>query len=472
MNRREFLKGTAWMGVAAAAAGCTSTRLFDFASGAPMAGFRCAPMKRVRVGIVGLGGRGQGPLNRLPQIPGMEVTAVCDLVEERAKAAAALLTEKFGYKAGQCKTYVGPEAYKAVCEAADVDVVYSTTPWALHTPVALYAMSCGKHILTEVPAAMTNDECWAQVEMAEKMRVHCMQLENCCYGEMELLALNMCRQGLLGDLMHGEAAYIHDLSFLSSSNEGDYEWWRAEWNLTHKGNQYPTHGLGPVCQYMGVNRGDQFDYLTSMENKQARYEMLAAAKGKGKYLGRTFDMGDMNMTLIRTKLGRTILLAHDVSSARPYTRYNTIAGTKGIFKDYPYRLAIEKTLGDGGAHSYMTAEEAEKYRTDYMHPLWRAAGEISQKVGGHGGMDFLMDLRWCYCLQNGLPLDMDVYDLAAWCSMCELTEKSVRGRSKSVDCIDFTRGAWKSRAPLGILRFNQDWLDFKEVKADKTALTV
>ena len=469
MNRREFLKGTAWMGVTAAAAGCMNTRLFDFASGAPMMDFKCAPLKKIRVGCIGLGARGQGPLYRLPVIPGVVITALCDIVPEKIAAAQKRIGDLGNPKA---KEYCGPEAYKAVCDDPEVDVVYQCTPWPLHTPIAIYAMKAGKHVMTEVPAAMTIDECWEQVETAEKMKVHCMQLENCCYGETELLALNMCRKGLLGELMHGEAAYIHDLSGHATRKVGDVEWWRDDWNQLHKGNQYPTHGLGPVCQYMGVNRGDQFDYLVSLENRQARM-VLKSEKFKGRFQGQKFEMSDMNMTLIRTALGRSILLAHDVSSPRPYTRYNTIQGTLGILTDYPYRLALEKELGDGKAHEYMKEEEAEKYRKDYMHPLWGHVGALAEQIGGHGGMDFLMDLRWCYCMQNGLPLDMSVYDLAAWCSMCELTEKSVRGGSKPVRCIDFTRGAWKTTEPLGIVDVDMAKLPFrKNIGKDDKALNV
>ena len=468
-SRREFLKGTAWMGAAAIAAGCTNVRLFGGVDGAPMQGFACAPMKKVRVGIVGLGARGAGPVWRLPVIPGVEVTAICDIVPEKIAEKQKTLTDRGFPKA---KEYLGPEAYKALCDDPNVDVVYSTTPWDLHTPVALYAMNAGKHVFTEVPAAMTLDDCWAQVETAERCKDHCMQLENCCYGEIELLALNMCRKGLLGDLVHGEAAYVHDLSHQALSKVGGVEWWRADWNLTHKGNQYPTHGLGPVCQYMNINRGDKFDYLVSLESRQAKIEALAAADKTSRFHGKSFAMGDMNMALIRTALGRSVLLAHDVSSARPYTRYNTIVGTRGILTDYPYRVALESELGDGKTHAYMDEKAAEAFRKEHMHPLWKTVGEMGQKIGGHGGMDFIMDLRWCYCLMNGLPLDCDVYDLATWCSMCELTERSVRNRSAAQDVPDFTRGAWRTAKPLDIVDVDLSKLGPFKVAKDKNALNV
>ena len=468
-SRREFLKGTAWMGAAAMVAGCADMKFFTGTEGAPMQGFAVPPMKRIRVGIVGLGARGGGPVNRLPCIPGVRVTALCDIVPEKIARRQKELTDR-GYP--KAKEYLGPAAYKALCDDPEVDVVYSTTPWWLHTPVALYAMNAGKHVLTEVPAAMTVDECWAQVETAEKRRVHCMQLENCCYGEIELLALNLCRKGILGDLVHGEAAYVHDLSGGVLGKYTDIEGWRPNWNETHKGNQYPTHGLGPVCQYMNINRGDQFDYLVSLESRSARLKAITDAHPESRFHGHDMAMGDMNMALIRTRLGRSILLAHDVTSARPYTRYNTIVGTKGILTDYPYRVAFNPGVETVQTHEYFSEARAANVRDVHMHPLWRQVGEIGKKIGGHGGMDFVMDLRWCYCLQNGLPLDMDVYDLAAWSSMCELTERSVRNRSESVDCVDFTRGAWRTAKPLDIVTVDMSKLGPLDVKKDKGALNV
>ena len=320
---------------------------------------------------------------------------------------------------------------------------------------------------------MTLDECWELVETSEKTKRHCMQLENCCYGEIEMLAFNLCHLGLLGELTHGEGAYIHDLRW---NNMHDYyKNWRLRWNIPHKGNQYPTHGLGPICQYMDINRGDRFDYLVSLESQSAGFASYARETIKNPDdWRRTADiqMGDMNTTLIKTAKGRSIMVQHDVSTPRPYSRINLISGTKGILCDYPYRLAVETQPG-AGAHEFNKTLAAE-WRTKYAHPLWKKAGEIAQKVGGHGGMDFLMDLRWAYCLQNGLPLDMNVYDLASWCSLCELTEKSVRNRSCSVDVPDFTCGGWKTTPPLGLVDVDlaKMGLDGVGVQKDESALSV
>ena len=447
-NRREFLKGAVVSAGAGIVAGCVSAKgTCGGAEGAPMRNFRCAPMKSgIRVGIVGTGARGTAAVSRLLQVPGVELAAVCDIRSEYAEKAAGIAWKKTGRKP---LVFSGSEtSYRRLCDLADVDVVYNATSWNAHVPVAVAAMKAGKHAFVEVPSALFVDECWELVETAEKARVHCMQLENCCYGEEELLALNLCKLGMLGELLHGEGGYIHDRRW-QIFNDAQWERWRNHWNERHAGNYYSTHGLGPICMDMGVNRGDRLDYLVSVDSHQAGYEAFAKATlaGDNPLRNERFAMADMNVTTIRTAKGRTILLQHDVSSPRPYSRLNLIAGTKGVFRSYP-RLGIHLEGGDewpksSGQHEYddkVAAEIREKYR----HPLCRQAGEIAKRVGGHGGMDYLMDLRWAYCLQQGLPLDTDVYDLASWCAVSELTERSARNRSQPMDIPDFTRGAWKT----------------------------
>jgi len=337
--------------------------------------------------------------------------------------------------------------------------------------VAVCAMENGKHALVEVPAAFTVEDCWLLVETSERTGMHCMQLENCCYGEIELLALNLVRKGLLGTLVHGEGAYLHDLrSYNYNTPEEDAGWhyrdfWRLKWNAAHKGNQYCTHGLGPICQYMGVNRGDRFDYLVSLESGQFGFEEYA----RGKYPPEDWRaslkvaMGDMNTTLVKTVRGRSILVQHDVSNPMPYDRLNTVVGTRGILADYPFRVGWEDEPGKG-VHRFFDEARAAAVREDHMHPLWRQAGRLAQEVGGHDGMDLIMDLRWAYCMQNGLPLDQDVYDLAAWCSLGELTERSVREGSMPQKVPDFTRGAWEKRDPVGIESIDSSRMDIAAIR--------
>ncbi len=477
-NRREFLKGIALAaGAAGVAGGCAAVAGGKGeGGGAPMRNFKCAPMKRIRVGVVGCGARGTGAVRRLPSIPGIEVVAVCDIRPECAERAVKAIEEKTGRKP---LSFSGSdEEFKRLCDLPQVDVVYNTTSWNAHAKVSLYALNAGKHTFIEVPSALYLDDCWALVETAEKMKRHCMQLENCCYGEQEMLALNLCKLGMLGELLHGEGAYIHDRRW-QIFNDAQWERWRNHWNEIHAGNQYPTHGLGPIALDMGINRGDRFDYLVSVDGVQKGYETFAAATLPAGNPGRAqrFAMADMNVTTIRTALGRTIMLQHDVTSPRPYSRLNLIAGTKGVLRGYP-RLEIfiegKDEWPKKGGHHLFDEKVTQEIKEKYMHPLQKALGEIAKKAGGHGGMDFMMDLRWAYCMQKGLPLDMDVYDLASWCAVCELSERSAKNRSASVDFPDFTRGAWKKKCNSNLMDAEMDvsQIDFSTVGKLKGQMSV
>ena len=268
----------------------------------------------------------------------------------------------------------------------------------------------------------------------------------------------MCRKGVLGSLVYGEAGYLHTIATDSFSR------FRAEWYQEHRGNFYPTHGLGPIAQYMNINRGDRFDYLNSMEGVSVG-DLIREGdpRWNGKYVDeyRKFVTGAYNTSLVRTANGKVILLNLSCHAPHPYSRMNTIQGTCGILMDYPLRIDIEKTPGSGPrSHKLFDEKFTAECREKYMHPMWKAVGELAQKVGGHGGMDFIMDLRWVYCLQNGLPLDMDVYDLASWSCLCEITEKSQARRGAPVEIPDFTRGAWKTMKPLGIETIDVDRMGF------------
>ena len=472
-NRREFLGGTAWLSLAAAAAGCMGTRM-SRGGGGTMSHFRTKPMDRIRVGIVGLGDRGRPAVHRIALIPGCVVTALCDLDHGRVSDCQRWLHERGRPKAAE---YVGPEAYKRLCDSDGVDVVYNVTPIDLHRPISCYAMKAGKHTLLEVCGCSTTEECWEFVETCEATRRHCMMLENCCYGEYELLQLNLVRQGLLGDIVHAEAGYIHDCREYKFKQASEHNAWRLRRALEHKGNQYPTHGLGPVALAMNINRGDRFDYLTAIESRPAALGEFAKAKfpadswqNKLKY-----SAGDMSITNIRTVNGATITLQYDVVSPRPYSRINMLSGTKGISMSYPrFNVAFEKQVGDNGAHRYFDDAKAAEIREAYRHPLWKEAGKVAARLGGHGGMDFIMDLRWAYCLQNGLPLDMDVYDLAAWSSIFQLSEMSVNGRSKVIDVPDFTRGGWRTAcaADIGGVDLKKMGLDETKIEKDSSQLNV
>jgi len=445
------------MGLAAAAAGCQFERM-GFGTGAPMAGFVAPKLARVRIGFVGVGSRGTFALKRLAMFPGVDVAAICDVEETALKTSRDFLAER---KLPPAREFRGPEAYRDLCQWDGVDVVYACVPWKLHAPVALAAMRADKHAFVEVPATMDVDGCWELVETSEKTRRHCMMLENCCYGETEMLALNMCRLGVLGEPVYGEAAYIHS----SSTFKRKLSAFRAEWYQEHRGNYYPTHGLGPVAQYMNVNRGDRFDYVNSMEGASVA-ELIR--RGDPRWNGMNLEtfkkyvIGPYNSSLIRTAMGKIVFLNLTTSVPRPYSRMNTIQGAHGILMDYPLRIDIADTPGSG-PHGDFDPKRTEELRTKYRHPMWKLVGDLAKTVGGHGGMDLIMDLRWVYCLQNGLPLDMDVYDLASWSCLCELTEISQARRGAPVEVPDFTRGAWKTMKPLGIETIDPAKFDLKRI---------
>lgn len=457
-NRRKFLRNITLGGTALVAGkslqATPTDREYPYAdeSGtgkkpvSNMSGYAAPKLDVVRIGVIGLGMRGSDAVERLSYIDGVEITALCDKYPDRVEAAQQTLTKRGRPKA---KSYSGEEGYKALCESNEVDLVYSPTPWHMHTPIALYAMKNGKHAAIEVPAAKTIDECWALVETSEKTRKHCMMLENCCYDFFELLTLNMARQGLLGEIVHAEGAYIHDLSRDWLFNKNAYaDMWRLKENTGKNGNLYPTHGLGPIAQCMDINRGDKMNHLVSMSTNDFTLASLSremAAKDPffAPYQGDNFR-GNMNTTLVRTDKGKSLMIQHDVSTPRPYSRIHVVSGTKGIASKWPSpeRIAF--------GHSWLKKEELEDLYKKYSPPIVKHIGEIAKEVGGHGGMDFIMDWRLIDCLRNGLPLDQDVYDAATWSCILPLSQKSLAKRSSSVDVPDFTRGNWKSNKPVSL----------------------
>ncbi len=395
------------------------------------------PIPTVRVGFIGLGNRGSSAVGRYTFIEGVEIKALCDLSEEEVKKSQNTLAKR-GLK--PAVEYVGENAWKELCQRKDIDLIYICTDWINHTPMAVYAMEQGKHVAIEVPAATTIEECWQLVNTAEKTRKHCMMLENTCYDFFELNTLNMAQQGLFGELVHGEGAYIHDLRESNFNPNAYWNMWRLKFNTAHTGNPYPTHGLGPICQAMNIHRGDKMNYLVSVSSNQFGMTEYAREEfGENSTQAKQeYKLGDMNTTIIKTERGRTIMIQHDVTSPRPYSRLHTISGTKGFFQKYPSELiALEPN-----AHNFLKKEQIDSLMTKYEHPFIKEIGEFAKKVGGHGGMDFIMDYRLIYCLRNGLPLDQDVYDAAEWSCLVELAEQSVLNGGMPVKIPDFTRCDW------------------------------
>lgn len=390
-----------------------------------------------RIAIVGLGGRGTSLLKNLVATDA-QIVALCDIVESKVRAA-----QQIADKAGKGKPelfYGNDHSYEQLMKRTDIDLVIVSTSWTWHAPISLAAMENGKHAAMEVPGVTTLEDCWKIIDTSERTRRHCMILENCCYGYNETLILRMAHAGELGELLYGEGAYLHDLREILFANESEGLWRRAD-HTKRDGNLYPTHGLGPIANCMQVQRGDRFHHLVSMSTMQRGLELYRKEhvpandpKWNEKYI-----CGDMNVSMIKTEKGRTITVKHDVVNPRPYSRVNMLAGTRGLFEDYPPRIYVE---GQPGGEAYGTLDAWKKYE----HPLWSKEGDAARKSGGHGGMDYIMLYRLVQCLKQGLAPDMDVYDCAAWGSIYPLSVQSVARSSMPVEVPDFTRGKWNQRA--------------------------
>jgi len=484
LDRRNFLKtavqSAAVVGTAAAIGGCAKTSesvAIPKAQGSTVMGLAVPKMDVVRVAFIGVGQRGKGHVRHYCHLDGVEIKAICDSDESVIQRSVDYVTEQ-----GHAKpdTYSNGEyAYREMLARKDIDIVIISTPWKWHTPMSIETMESGKHAFVEVPAATTLEECWQLVNTAERTQKNCMMMENVNYGREELMVLNMVRQGLFGELLHGEAAYIHELRWQMKELDKKTGSWRTYWHTKRDGNLYPTHGLGPVSQYMNINRGDRFDYVTSMSSPALGRAAYAKKEFPADHERNslTFTAGDMNTSTIKTVNGRTIMVQHDTTSPRPYSRHNLIQGTNGTFAGFPNRIALEElppVIKEARLAEYKqaTAEWKANGKKDrkprkpsfhhwdndmaawykqYDHPLYIRMGEEARKNGGHGGMDFLMAYRIIYCLRNAEPLDQDVYDAAAWSSIFPQSMASVADRSNSKTIPDFTRGEWKTAKPLGVV---------------------
>ena len=402
---------------------------------------RSEPLETVRVAIIGLGMRGQGAVRRLSYIEEAEIVVLADVVPSSVERAQQTL-ERMGRPAAD--VYLEEDGWKKIAKRDDVDLVYICTHWDLHAPIAVYSMEHGKHVATEIPAALTIEEAWDLVNTAERTRRHMMMLENCNYDFFEMATLNMIQQGLFGEIVHAEGAYIHDLRSMLFAEEGEpghyWNMWRLEHNAEKDGALYPMHGLGPIAHALNIHRGDRMEFLVSVSSDQFGLTAFSQEKfGKDSdYAKRDYAKGDMNTTIIKTAKGKTIKIQHDVTSPRPYSRIHMLSGTKGFAQKWPRTgIALEP---DG--HRWLSDERLDSLLKVYEHPIVTEVGEKAKQVGGHGGMDFIMDYRLIYCLHHGLPLDQDVYDAAEWSAVIELSQVSVANQGMPVKIPDFTRGAW------------------------------
>lgn len=416
-------------------------------------GLTAPKMQTVRVAFVGLGMRGPWAVWRFCNIPGVEIVGLCDYEEKRAEDS-----QKYLRDAGliPADIYYGEKGYEELCKREDVDLVYIATDWNHHFPIAKYSMEHGKHVAIEVPSAMNLEQCWTLIDLAEKTRLHCFILENCCYDYYEMNALAMAQDGVFGEIIRAEGAYIHELSQFwkeywkdPNDNDTDNLHWRLKYNKENRGDVYATHGLGPVAQCMNIHRGDRFTTLVAMDTESfAGRSLTKSITGTEP---KEFRNGDHTTTLMRTANGKVVEIQHNVMTPQPYNRLFKLTGTKGYATKYPtpeYALSGDAMKGTGApnmddinAHGFLKADQKAALEKKYYHPILTKFGEKGRAMG-HGGMDYIMDSRLVYCLQNGLPLDMDVYDMAEWCALSELGAISMDNNCASVTFPDFTRGHW------------------------------
>ena len=407
-------------------------------------GLRVAPIDTVRVGFIGLGMRGPSAVERFTHLEGVKINALCDLLPENVAKSQQILSARGSAPAAG---YSGEEAWRELCCREDIDLVYICTPWQKHVEMAVYAMEQGKHVAVEVPAATSLAECWALVDTAERTQRHCMMLENCVYDFFEMTVLNMAQQGLFGELLMAEGAYIHNLDPYWKEYQGN---WRMAFNQAHRGDVYATHGLGPICQLMDIHRGDRMTYLVAMDTPSIN----GLATAREQMGAEEFANGDHTLTLIKTERGRVIHLQHNVYTPRPYNRLYQLTGTRGFANKYPiegFAFDPQNLAEQSGSrdyerldgHTFVSDSVRLALMEQYAHPIIRDIELKAREVGGHGGMDFIMDYRLIYCLRNGLPLDQDVYDAAEWSAIGELTALSLQNNSAPVQIPDFTRGDWQ-----------------------------
>ncbi|MCC5846098.1 MAG: Gfo/Idh/MocA family oxidoreductase [Verrucomicrobia bacterium] len=413
-----------------------------------MAGFRAPRLDTVRVGVLGMG-RGDNHIKALVQIEGVEIRAICD------KDPLEIQKSRVWFQDTDHNPEIytdSKDAWKGLCEQKDLDLIFICTPIPLHAEMSLYAMRQGKHVCCEVAAAWTVEDCWELVRTAEETRKHFMMLENYSYMDFHLVTINMAYRGFYGDIVHAEGAYNTsklEKCFRKVQERGYSDmWWLREF-ASRRGILYPTHGLGPIATAMDINRGDRMEYLVYMEGRDFSYGPEAKKRAADdpfyeEFVGKPYR-GNMGVALIRTVMGKTMMVQYDPHTPTPHNLIHGIYGTKGaaLFDPDPPRFS------KGDHRWYRKAgngqEEYERLYDEYTPEILRRLKQVS-KGHGHGGSDFRMNWHIIDCLRNGLPMPQDVYDAAAWSSIAPLTAWSAENRSASVDIPDFTRGAWKINA--------------------------
>jgi predicted dehydrogenase len=441
----------------ASAISCSQEKEANPSGGLYMGGYKAPKLDKVRIAIIGVGARGSGHAKQLAAIEGTEIVAIADLYEDLVARSVANCEEVGKGRHQNIQRFFGEEnEWKKMLETVKPDAVFIATNWKNHAPMAIEAMNQGAHAFVEVPIAVTLEEMWDIVDTSERTQKHCMMMENVNYGREELLYLNLCRKGVIGSILHAEAAYIHELRFQMEEQERGTGSWRTPHYANRNGNLYPTHGLGPVAQYLNLGRGeDHFSTLVSFSTPamgRASYAEKNYSK-EHKWNQLNYKGGDMNTSIVKTSLGRTVMIQWDETSPRPYSRHNLVQGTKGTLAGFPTRVALEG--GVEGAtenhHQWAQGEQLEKLYDQYEHPMYKRLGALAKKMGGHGGMDFMMLYRIVECLRNGEALDQNVYEGCLWSAVSPLSEASVAQGGMPQQFPDFTRTQWKTTKPLEII---------------------
>ena len=412
-----------------------------------------AERRTVRLGMVGVGNRGTSLLQTLLTLDGVEIPALCDIHLGNLSRAQEIVQGKTGKRPEGYSA--GPEDFRRMVVRDDLDAVITATPWKWHTPVAVAAMQAKKYAATEVPAAVTVEECWRLVDTSEATGMPCMMLENVCYYRDMLMVLNMVRSGLLGEMLCCEGGYQHDCRAMSFDAKGEFgdssasgvQLWSTIEAERRNGNVYPTHPIGPIAQYLNIDRGDRFTYLVSMSTKSRGLNLWIKEKFGPDHPNarRNFAQGDINTTMIKTHNGCTVTLYFDSQSPRPYDLGFRVQGTKGI-----YSKTLDSIYVEGRSPGRDAWETIEHYRDQYEHPLWKKFGDAA-KNHGHGGADYITLERFIRAVRERAQPEQDVYDAATWSVISPLSELSVARGSAPVGFPDFTRGKWRSRAPVGIV---------------------
>lgn len=418
--------------------------------------------EKIKFAVIGVSGRGSGMALELQSVEGVEIVAVCDLYQDRVDDMIKRFDEECGFRPD------GYTDYKEMIKREDIGAVMISTTWITHSRIAVDCMKAGKHVGMEVGGAASIEECWELVRTSEETGKFCMLLENCCYDRFEMALFNMKCQGLFGEVVHTQGAYQHDLRdeiVLGRENRHG----RLYNFMNRDGEVYPTHQLGPICKLLDINRGNRMVSVVSMSSKaRGLNQWIKDNKGEDYDLyGYDFTLGDVVTTMIKCAHGETILLTHECSLPRPYSRGYRIDGTKGMYTEDDNQIYIE---GRSPQHEF---ERVEPYIEEFEHPLWKEYFQKGVHEAGHGGMDFLVLSAFAEAALNDTKPPIDVYDTAAWMAVTCLSEQSIATGSHPIAFPDFTNGMWIDREPYRRGRYCLDeicpeYYDIKEEsKEDK-----